>query len=358
MRDGYYSETHDVITSDGYILEINRIPNSRYKKGPIKPKSKPVVFLMHGLQASAISYIFAGPNISLAYQLADAGYDVWMGNSRGTVNSRRHIRLNPDDRRDKKEFFDYTFEDIAVKDLPTMIDYVLEVTKQPQLNYVGHSQGGTNFLVLNSLLPEYNRKFKSAHLLAGVGYQRHFPNIVLGGAAITTDLIHAFAVQIGMIEIFGPSANAEVHCDESNKLSVECTLEQVKDTMLQIFGDFDIIAGASIKQYAHYGQNIRDRSFRRWNYYPMRNLMVYGSVAPPRYDLSLITADVTMHYTVGDVLLHERDVLSMAADMPNAKVRRVARSDFSHTDFVSAADAREQVLDYVVKRINEENKKK
>lgn len=31
----------------------------------------------------------------LAYLLADAGYDVWLANARGTEPSRAHIRLNP-----------------------------------------------------------------------------------------------------------------------------------------------------------------------------------------------------------------------------------------------------------------------
>lgn len=62
-----------------------------------------------------------------------------------------------------------------------------------------------------------------------------------------------------------------------------------------------------------------------------------------------------MHYTVGDDLLDERDVLNMAADMPNARVRRVPRETFSHTDFVQAHDARDLVLNYVVERLNEIN---
>lgn len=114
----------------------------------------------------------------------------------------------------------------------------------------------------------------------------------------------------------------------------------------------EAISGASIKQYAHYGQNIRDSKFRKWNYSPLKNLIKYGTLTPPEYDLSLVTANITMHYTVGDVLLHEQDVLDMAKVMPNTKVRRIARDTFSHFDFVLASDSRELVHDYIVKRLS------
>lgn len=54
----------------------------------------------------------------------------------------------------------------------------------------GHSQGGTVFLVLNSMLPEYNAKFSSAHLLAGVGYMEYFPDQELAALAAFTNIIY------------------------------------------------------------------------------------------------------------------------------------------------------------------------
>lgn len=71
------------------------------------------------------------------YHLADAGFDVWMGNARGTRNSRKHITLDPDDEKDKFPFFDFSFEEIGTKDIPAMVDYALRVTGQSQLHYIG-----------------------------------------------------------------------------------------------------------------------------------------------------------------------------------------------------------------------------
>lgn len=113
-----------------------------------------------------------------------------MGNARGNRNSRVHESLNPDDSREKLEFFDFSFEEIATRDLPAMIDYILQNTGQEKLHYIGHSQGGTTFLILNSMLPEYNNKIQSAHLLAGVGYMDYFPSSELGALALLTDVIY------------------------------------------------------------------------------------------------------------------------------------------------------------------------
>ena len=64
--------TFEVTTSDGYILSIQRIPGPR-KSSKAVTRSKPVVFLMHGLFGSATAWIANLPNQSLAFMAADAG---------------------------------------------------------------------------------------------------------------------------------------------------------------------------------------------------------------------------------------------------------------------------------------------
>ncbi|CAF4455388.1 unnamed protein product, partial [Rotaria magnacalcarata] len=77
------------------------------------------------------------PDQSLAYILVDAGYDVWLGNMRGNYYSRAHVKYNPDH---DEAFWDFSWDDMARDDLPSMIYYILNVTQQTQIGYVGHSQ--------------------------------------------------------------------------------------------------------------------------------------------------------------------------------------------------------------------------
>uniref|UniRef100_A0A2A4JIJ1 Lipase n=1 Tax=Heliothis virescens TaxID=7102 RepID=A0A2A4JIJ1_HELVI len=304
----YPVEVHCVTTDDGYILEMHRIPHGRDANNDPNQR-RTVVFVMHGLISSSADFVIMGPGRALAYILAEEGFDVWMGNARGNYYSRRHVLLDPE-AHINNAFWKFSWDEIGHKDLPVMIDYVLDVTGEQRLHYVGHSQGTTAFFVLGSMLPAYNDKIISMHALAPVAYMAHNENL--------------------LFKILAPYSN------------------KIETMMPAIFGH--VPAGASVRQFAHYGQGISGKQFRRYDHGTvLENIIKYGSFIPPRYDLFKITAPVFLHYSDADPLAHVKDVEILFRELgrPIGKFW-VPLSGFSHIDFVYGINAKELVYNRVV----------
>lgn len=88
-----------------------------------------------------------------------------MGNARGNTYSRRHEKLNPD----KKHFWNFSWHEMGVYDLPAAINYVTEQTRQKVL-YIGHSMGTTMFFVMASERPEVAQNITAMFGLAPVAF--------------------------------------------------------------------------------------------------------------------------------------------------------------------------------------------
>ena len=108
--EGFKFEKHTVTTEDGYILEMHRLnmPGS---------EDRPVVMLQHGILSSSETWVLNGED-STAFKLAYAGYDVWMGNNRGSMYSMKHESLDPTSVLDEAKFFDYSFFELGQYDIP------------------------------------------------------------------------------------------------------------------------------------------------------------------------------------------------------------------------------------------------
>lgn len=112
-------------------------------------------------------------------------------------------------------------------------------------------------------------------------------------------------------------------------------------------------AGASARQFAHYGQGIEGKEFRRYDQgNVLSNLIAYGRTRPPRYDLSKVTAPVFLHYSDSDPLAHVNDVDRLFAELgrPVGKFR-IPMATFSHIDFVYGIDARELLYNRAINLI-------
>ena len=74
---GYTHEEHVVMTKDGYLLGLHRLPSKKGQRkcNPGTSTGKPVVYLHHGLLMNSEVWVcLTHPERSLAFALVEAGW--------------------------------------------------------------------------------------------------------------------------------------------------------------------------------------------------------------------------------------------------------------------------------------------
>lgn len=120
--------------------------------------------MTHGILDSSDAWILNGKEKSLAFMAADAGFDVWLPNTRGNKYSSEHVFM---DSRFDKAYWDHSFVDIARYDMPAFYKYVRKYTQLPKgekLSLVTHSQSTTVTYYGMSKLQSYYRDNVDIHI--------------------------------------------------------------------------------------------------------------------------------------------------------------------------------------------------
>ncbi|XP_052167179.1 uncharacterized protein LOC127784037 [Oryza glaberrima] len=110
---GYPFEAIKVVTSDGYVLLLERIP---------RRDSQKVVLLQHGILDSSMGWVSNGVVGSPAFAAYDQGYDVFLGNLRGLV-SREHVDKNIS----SYKYWKYSVNEHGTKDMPAIVEEIHKI---------------------------------------------------------------------------------------------------------------------------------------------------------------------------------------------------------------------------------------
>lgn len=107
LQGGYPVEVHRVSTTDGYILVMERIP---------RPQARNAVFFIHGVMDTSQSWVCSGVTGSQAFAAWDAGFDVWLGNSRSNPP-----RMHRDPAFQGPSYWHYTVNEFGLQDMQAQV---------------------------------------------------------------------------------------------------------------------------------------------------------------------------------------------------------------------------------------------
>lgn len=339
---GYTGEEHVVQTEDGYILSLHRIPHGRSNhsdKGP-----RPVVYLQHGFLADSSNWVTNIDNNSLGFILADAGFDVWMGNSRGNTWSRKHKTLSVS----QDEFWAFSFDEMAKYDLPTSINYIINRTGQEQVYYLGHSQGTSIGFIAFSQLPELAKKIKMFFALAPVmsldfalsplvtlgrlpdilledlfGHKQFLPESPVLKWLSTHVCTHVITKELCTNIIFLISGFNEKNLNVS-RVDVYTTHSP---------------AGTSVQNLRHWGQVVKHHKFQAFDWGSRdKNYFHYNQSYPPVYDMKDMTVPTALWSGGHDLLADTSDVNILLTQLPNLVYHKHI-PEWEHLDFIWGLDA-------------------
>jgi len=361
-RWDYPVEEYQATTRDGYVLTMQRIPGPRFGQAEANDGTKPVLFLMHGLMASAYVWLDNPPQNSLAFLAADAGIDVWLGNIRGNTFSREHNKLDPEE----KEYWKFSIDEFAEFDVEATVNRILEVTKQKQLYYAGHSQGTMLMFAKGSEDPEFGKKIKTFFALAPVttighaeGFGRNLAKWPvraalrkLGGEFMPSN---SFMKLVGKYICKLPTI--QKLCSNILWMTAGTDTAQLNMTRLPIYMAHTP-AGTSRHNIAHYGQMIHSGKFQKFDCgSEEKNMAKYKTKEPPLYDVSKMVIPTVLFTGGKDILADPTDVAGLIPKLKNI-VARIHHPELDHLDYIWGTTSAEKVYKPIIKMIKDDQMKK
>uniref|UniRef100_A0A674K8S8 Lipase n=1 Tax=Terrapene triunguis TaxID=2587831 RepID=A0A674K8S8_9SAUR len=337
---GYPSEEYDVMTADGYILSVNRIPHGKVNAdnaGNIYP----VVFLQHGLLADGSSWIINLATNSLGFILADAGYDVWIGNSRGNTWSRRHVNLSVH----QEEFWAFSYDEMAKYDHPAVIDFIVQKTGQEKLYYVGHSEGTTTAFITFSTMPQLAQRIKMYFALAPVATLKYAQSLLTKLALLPDAVIKVFGTKEFIRQNFFADLFAAEFCSQGmlsefcgNLMFELCGFNEKNLNMSRIYVYITHApAGTSVQNIIHWKQVELLKYKVPCNHYD----------TPPIYNVTEMQVPTAMWSGGNDWLADPIDVDFLLPQVTNLVYHKVI-PDWNHLDFIWGLDAPERMYNEIL----------
>ncbi|KAL0384266.1 UNVERIFIED_CONTAM: Triacylglycerol lipase 1 [Sesamum radiatum] len=338
---GFPCSEHITQTKDGYVLGLQRVSSS---SGTVQPRASPVL-LIHGLFMAGDAWFMDSPNQSLGFILADHGFDVWVGNVRGTRWSHGHVSLSVKD----KKFWDWSWQELALNDLGEMIRYIYSVTNS-KVFVVGHSQ-----VILAMGIHELNFKSNLGTRIMDMMCDGHVEcgdlltsiTVYDGESGNQTSLVVAFQSQRGLyhLKCGGKNDDPDRWFEVSRFFFVSGKNCCFNNSRIDSYLEFEPHPTSS-KNLHHLFQMIRKGTFAMYDYGMWKNMRYYSQLEPPVFELRSIPSSlpIWMGYGGNDALADVSDVKHMLKELP-LKPNLLYLENYGHIDFLLSVKSKEDVYD-------------
>eukprot|EP00826_Nyctotherus_ovalis_P011088 TRINITY_DN12893_c0_g1_i15.p1 TRINITY_DN12893_c0_g1~~TRINITY_DN12893_c0_g1_i15.p1 ORF type:complete len:427 (+),score=49.80 TRINITY_DN12893_c0_g1_i15:26-1306(+) len=348
--NGFKFEEHKVVTEDGYILTLWRIHRNKTSNGP------PVI-LQHGVIDAGFTFLLSGANRCLALYLGRKGFDVWIANNRGQSYSLGHTGgyrwFIP-----FSKYWDFSFHEMALYDFPAAVHYVKQVTGYSKVNFIGHSQGATQYFIKASVDPEFvNANIESFVALGPAIFLSSCKSAlvrILSGSFRLFDWMHAIGFKYFYVLPPNMLGLTESICRKFPRMyyGLIPTIGGYSEGK-----NFDLRrwpalctkspGGTSTQNLVHWMQMLRSGGkFQMFDYGKRKNLLIYNQETPKEYDLGQlkkVTVPTLIVSGTKDALISEDAIRKVMGVLKNDRSDQVLESirleDYAHLDFLWGRNA-------------------
>ncbi|KAK1565153.1 hypothetical protein Q3G72_019994 [Acer saccharum] len=370
---GYPYEAIHVVTSDGYVLLLERIP---------RRDSRKAVYLQHGILDTSMGWVSNGVVGSPAFAAYDQGYDVFLGNFRGLV-SREHVDKNISSR----QYWRYSINEHGTEDIPALIEKIHEIkTSELKLSHpdldeeigedqpyklcaICHSLGGAGILmyVVTRRIEEKPHRLSRLILLSPAGFHDD-SNLVF------TMVEHVFLFLAPILAPIVPGIYIPTRFFRMllNKLARDFNNYPAVGGLVQTLMSYVVggdssnwvgvlglphynmndMPGVSFRVAHHLAQMKRAGRFRLYDYGSAINMEVYGSPEPLDLGEYYRLIDIPVDLVAG----HKDKVIRPSMVRKHYKLMKDSGVEVSYNEFEYAHldftfSHREEVLAYVMSRL-------
>lgn len=383
-RSKFEYENHYVVSNDNYITQLCRIINPLADRRQLK---QPPVMLMHGGLISPTAYVWGssaqhhpeeyprGPNSkpftsfnrSLAFVLANNGYDVWLVGIRGAdKQNQEHRNLSGPksidqiikhkrkksflrQQKEAERYWMFTMDDEIEFELPRQIDKVMNVTGSNKVNLFTYSQSTQMSLALVSQNLDYAKKVHSLISMAPVlndkgtnwlirAYYRLFCTYVPVklGTRLTSEMVLTKPMRKLILKI---NKNKYLRYSLLKGLGSVFFGSSAKYlTLLEPSVVWHSLMPISFQQLKHYCQQAVAGKLQKYDYGYWKNMKAYRSLKPKAIDISDLHIDNWMVISgTNDNFASPKSIEQVLRDVKHPKpYKHLIVDGYSHLDLIAA----------------------